>query len=50
MVWTNPNVGVKMLFTFTFNCIFFNYIFKPRLGLSIFDPNLGWNNPACFRV
>jgi len=21
-----------------------------HLGLSIFDPNLGWNNPAFFRV
>jgi len=21
-----------------------------HLGLSIFDPNLGWNNPVLFRV
>jgi len=28
-----------------------NDIFNPTyLGLSIFDPNLSWNNPASFRV
>jgi len=33
-IWTNPNVGLKMLFKiltqiFTFNCKCFNYIFNP---------------------
>jgi len=36
--------------TFTFNCTSFNLILTQHLGLSIFDPNLGWNNPAFFRV
>jgi len=31
-------VGLKMTF------------FTQHLGLSIFDPNLGWNNPAFCRV
>jgi len=30
-----------------FNCIAF---LTQHLGLSIFDPNLGWNNSAFFRV
>jgi len=27
-----------------------NYISNQHLGLSVFDPNLGSNNPALFRV
>jgi len=56
-IWTNPNVGLKMQlknvqlkvkvevglkFEMTF--------LSQHLGLSIFDPNLGLNNPALFRV
>jgi len=33
-------VGLKFEITFL----------TQRLGLSIFDPNLGWNNPLFFRV
>jgi len=29
---------------------FLNTFLTQHLGLSIFDPNLGWNNPAFFRV
>jgi len=35
-----PNIGLKMQFK--------NLI--QQLGLSIFDPKLGWINPAIFRV
>jgi len=39
-IWTNPNNGLKIsLKTVT-----------QWLGLSIFDPKLGLNNPAIFRV
>jgi len=53
-IWTNPNVGLKnvmkkkvkvevgLKFEITF--------LTQNLGLSIFDPNLGSNNPALFRV
>jgi len=54
-IWTNPNVGLKMQlkqctveseslrnFEITF--------LTQHLGLSIFYPNLGSNNPALFRV
>jgi len=45
-IWTNPNVGLKITFkNFNFSR-FFDYILTQHLGLSIFDPNLGWNNPA----
>jgi len=30
--------------------IFLITFLTQHLGLSIFDPNLGWNNPAFFRV
>jgi len=35
-IWTNPNVGLKM------QC----KNLTQWLGFSIFDPKLGWNNPA----
>jgi len=37
-IWTNPNVGLKMSLK----------NLTQWLGLSIFDPKLGWNNPAFF--
>jgi len=30
--------------------IFFIEFLSQHLGLSIFDPNMAWNNPAFFRV
>jgi len=33
-------VGIKFEITFL----------TQHLGMSIFDPNFGWNNPALFRV
>jgi len=50
-IWTNPNVGLKMTFqnfNFYFQRYFFYCILTQHLCLSIFDPNLGWNNPAFF--
>jgi len=35
-IWTNSNFGLKMSFK----------MLTQLLGLSIFDPNLGLNNPA----
>jgi len=42
-----PKCCVK---TFTFNCTFFIAFLTQHLGLSLFYPNLGSNNPAFFRV
>jgi len=39
-IWTNPTIGLGLIFTFL----------TQELGLSIFDPTLGLNNPAFFRV
>jgi len=55
-IWTNPNVGLKMQLTnlkLKVNVevgLILNYISNQHLGLSVFDPNLGSNNPALFRV
>jgi len=56
-IWTSPNVGLKMSLKkiqlkvkvevgLTLKMTFLTQ----HLGLSIFDPNLGWNNPVLFRV
>jgi len=54
-IWTNPNVGFKMSFQILtqLQLSLLNYIYffiiaflTQHLGLSIFDPNLGWNKPA----
>ncbi len=39
-IWTNPAVGLNFYIKFL----------TQKLGKSIFDPKLGWNNPAFFRV
>jgi len=52
-IWTNPNVGLKMqLIKLLLKVgLKFEMTFLTQyLGLSIFDPNLGSNNPALFRV
>jgi len=43
-LWTNPNVGLKMQLKVEVTFL------TQHLGLSIFDPNLGSNKPALFRV
>jgi len=56
-IWSNPNVGLKMQLKnlqlkvkvevgFKFETTFLTQ----HLGLSIFYPNLGSNNPALFRL
>jgi len=54
-IWTNPNVGLKMQlknlkFKVEVGLKFKMTFLTQHLGLSIFDPNLGSNNPALFRV
>jgi len=50
-IWTNPNVGLKMSFKIltqlqlSLSTVHFCIAFLTQhLGLSIFDPRLGWNN------
>jgi len=56
-IWKNPNVGLKISFNIwtrlqlSLSTVHFLISFLTQhLGLSIFDPNLGWNNPAFFKV
>jgi len=50
-IWTNPNVGLKMSFKNIQLKVKVEVTFLTQhLDLSVFDPNLGWNNPALFRV
>jgi len=55
-IWANPNFGLKMQFKkklqlkVKVGLKFENTFLTQHLGLSIFDPNLGSNNPVFFRV
>jgi len=56
-MWTNPNVGLKMQLKHLQLKVKVEVGLKleitfltQHLGLSIFEPNLGSNNPALFRV
>jgi len=52
IIWTNPNVGLNIKKKITVESESWNWvkILTQHLGLSIFYPNLGWNNQALFRV
>jgi len=43
-IWTNPNVGLKTQLQLSLLTV--HFLINPKLGLSIFDPNLAWKNPA----